>query len=178
MNSKYSFVTKTAAQHMLSALTRGLVIPLALFGALAGASTASASVQSNHSGTICKNYNAAEATLIDYINATGTRSVKVGVTDVICPLTRNTNNVNGALITVGIEHIGAQTTSCLATSHDSLGRLLFSSPVALFPGQGLHTFVFNLTGAGKSTASSNYSVFCTIPGNQKGIINSVNITEQ
>jgi len=157
------------------ALARRLVLPLVLLASLAAAPMASA-VVTNHSGTICKNYNAGEANQIDYIT-NGTRSYMSSTTYVICPLTRNTSNSNGAYVYVDVTHYGTQTTNCTALSHSDRGAFL-ASISQTWTGSGFHEFTINLTGAGKSNAWSDYSVLCTIPGNSQGVVHGVDLSEQ
>lgn len=163
---------------MQSVLTRGLALAIGMFGFLAAAPTAYAWTITNHSGAICNNYYAGEATLIEH-NPNGTRSVKTsGTTGVTCPLTRNTSNSNGAWVYVDVSHIfGTQTTTCSAYSHNYLGQLL-AVATQTWLGSGFHEFQFNLTGVGKSDAWSDYSVFCAIPGNRNVAVNGVDLNEQ
>src|SRR5262245_59948912 len=101
---------------MKSAITRGLVLVLVLLGFLAVVPLASAQ-RTNHAGTICKNYKAEDAALIEY-DVAGIRSLKTSDTNIICPLVRNTSNSNnGAFIHVDVSHTGTQTTSCTAYSY-------------------------------------------------------------
>src|SRR5262245_44945918 len=113
---------------MKSAITRGLGLAIVAIGFLAAAPMASAQI-TNHSGVICKNYNAGEVTLIDYLT-NGTRSYKTSSTSIICPLTRDARvpaNTNGALINVYVTHTGTQTTTCTGYSHRDLGTFLASA---------------------------------------------------
>jgi hypothetical protein len=159
---------------MKSVLTSVLGLSLILLGALAAAPTAHA-VIADHSGTICKNYNASEATLIDYLT-NGARSFKASATSVICPLARNTSNGNGAWVYVDITHTGTQTTSCTAYSYNLNGAFLASASQT-WTGSGFHEFALNLTGAGKSNSWSNYSVLCTIPGSSAGLVYDIDLSE-
>jgi hypothetical protein len=160
---------------MKSVLTPVLGFSLMLLGVLAAAPTAHA-VTVDYAGSICTNYNAAEATLIDYF-PNGARSYKTSETSVICPLARYTNNANGAWVYVDINHTDTQTTRCTAYSHNFDGtRLGFVS--ASWTGSGFHEIALNLTGAGMSTAWSNYSVLCSIPGTRKGMVYGIALYEQ
>jgi hypothetical protein len=159
-----------------SIITRSFVLPTVLLGGLAAAPLASAAVATNHSGTICKNYNASQAIVIDFL-ASGTRSLVGATTSVICPLTRNTANTNGARVYVDIKHTGSRTTRCTAYSYREDGALLASTSQS-WSGSGFHEITLNLVGAGKSTNYSDYSVLCTIPGNRNGIIMGVDLLEQ
>ena len=160
---------------MKLATTRSLVLAIVMLGLLAAAPMAYA-VATNHSGAICKNYNAGEVTLIDYL-ISGTRSFKTSATNIICPLTRNTSNGNGAWVYVDVFHNGTQTTTCAAYSINTNGSLLaaVSQP---WTGSGSHKFAIDLTGTGKSNSWSDYSVLCTIPGDSRGVIHGVDLNEQ
>lgn len=129
---------------------------------------------SNHSGTICKNYNASEATKIDYITG-GTRSVKTSATEVICPLVRSTTNSDGATAYVDIIHSGSRTTTCSLWSHDYNGAYL-GAISDTWTGSGFHEFALYL-GSGKSAYWSDYSVACTIPGNVNGAVTGIDLVE-
>ena len=164
---------------MQSAITRRLILAIILLGFLAVAPMASAQqVVTNHSGTICKNYNAGEVSYIDYL-FNGTRVVTTtSPTAIICPLTRNTANVQGAMVHVDVTHNGNQTTTCLAfSSNIGGGTLLASGSEPPWTGSGSHRFNINLVGPGKSSVWSDYSVLCTIPGNAGGVINGVDLYE-
>ena len=174
-----SYLTRkeTATMRMKSAITCALVLPLVLLGFLAAVPPASAGIVTNHSGTICKNYNANEVTYIDYFTK-GTRSLKASATQVICPLTRSTQNTNGAWVYVDVLHNGTQTTTCTAYSYSDTGSLLESTSLTFPPFSNSKEFPLNLTGAAKSSLWSDYSVLCTIPGNGNGVVMGVDLNEQ
>ncbi|TAL43066.1 MAG: hypothetical protein EPN89_16465 [Methylovulum sp.] len=153
-----------------------IVLPAILIGELALVSPVSAGVISNHSGTICTNYNAKDVTKIDRYSY-GTRSLKTSATTVVCPLTRNTSSSYGAYVYVDIYHASYATTKCTAFSYDEDGYLLTSTSAG-WTGGGLHEFSLNLTGLGSSSSFSDYSVVCSIPGGGAGIIQGVDLSEQ
>ena len=162
---------------MKSVVTRGLGLAIVALGFLAAAPMASAQI-TNHSGTICKNFNAGEATLIDYF-ANGTRSLGASPTSIICPLTRDARvpaNTNGALITVYVTHTGTQTTTCTGYSHRDPGTPLANATQSS-TGSGSRLIQLDLRGTGKSSPGSDYSVLCTIPGNSNGVVHSVDVLE-
>ena len=176
--SVHSLTHKEATTMRLkSALTRGgLVLPLVLLGLLAAAPMVSAAEWTDHSGTVCKNYNAGEVSYVDYFT-NGTRIVtKTTPTAVICPLSRNTTGTNGAYIYVHITHSGTQTTACTAYSYSLNGTPLAAGSGSA-TGSGRLLLGLNLYGAGKSAALSNYSVYCTIPGSGNGVLNTVDVYE-
>jgi len=158
-----------------SIITRSFALLMFLVS-LAAAPYAGAAVITNHSATICKNYNGNEAGFVDY-SANGIRSIKGSPQQIICPLTRNTSNSGGAWVYVNIRHNNFRTTRCTAYSYDKTGNLRASVNQA-WTGVGLHEFQFNLLGFGKSGPWSDYSVLCTIPGNNNSILYSVDLWEQ
>jgi hypothetical protein len=163
---------------MQAVLTRALALAIGLLGFLAAAPMAYAvgAVITNHSGTICKSSSPGEATLIEH-SANGTRSVKTSRTSVICPLTRNASQNFGSYVYVDVAHTSTQTTTCTAYSFSYTGSLR-ASQTQTWSGSGFHEFVFNLVGPYKSDAWSDYSVFCSIPGNRNGVIYGVDLNEQ
>jgi hypothetical protein len=165
---------ETNPMHLKVTLTRGLMLAITLLTSLAVAPLA-AEVLSDHSGTICKNYFPGDANLIGY-GWWGTYSAKTSDTYVICPLTRNTGNRNGAVVYVDVRHNNTQTTTCAAASVDFDGMFL-ASAIQTWTGSGLHEFGLNLAGYGKSGPWSHYIVYCLIPGNYSSNVQSVNLVE-
>ena len=166
---------ETAIMSITSAITRKLAWSLALLGFLAVAPMAQAAAITDESGTICKNYNAGQATLVDYF-PNATRNLATYSLPVICPVARNTSDTNGAYVYIDINHYGTQTTYCTAYSVNYNGTYLASGS-ANWTGAGFHEFAISLYGAGKSNAWSNYSVLCTIPGNGSGLLYDVDLYE-
>src|SRR6266487_5876651 len=107
---------------MKSAITRSLVLAIVMLGFLAGAPMAYAQI-TNHSGLFCTYSNTSEVTFVEHF-MNGTRNTKTSAIKVICPLTRNTSNGNGANVYVDVTHTGTQTINCQADSYDFQGRLL------------------------------------------------------
>lgn len=172
---------ETTHIRLKAALTRGLVLPVLLLALLAAAPVA-AEVLSNHSGAICKNMNAADVAKVEH-SSRGIQSVAVSPpglrleTWIICPLTRNTGNRNGAMVYVEIWHYGSQTTRCYAESldYDSYNVLAWTS--GSWTGEGFHEFALNLAGYGKSGPWSHYVVSCGIPADSTGRVASINLIE-
>lgn len=135
---------------------------------------ATASILTNHSGTICKNYNDGEADRIEYL-AKGTRSVKAGATQIICPLAREFSyDVGyGTVVYVDLQHTGNQKTTCTVYSHNSNGSLL-ESYTGSSTGSGSREIVFYLDDA---YSWSDLAVLCTIPGSRKAIIMGVDLEQ-
>jgi hypothetical protein len=162
---------------MKSTITLGIALAAGTLGSLGAAPQALAVPYTNTSGTICKNDNAGEANFIDYVEGKGTRSRKNGRTEVICPLTRDTQNSDGAFVYVDLIHNGNRTTTCTAFSYNYTGSLLASNS-ATFTGAGFSELSIDLNGFGKSNPSSDYSVRCVIPGNSQGVILGVDLEER
>jgi hypothetical protein len=155
---------------MKSSITLGLVVAL---GSLGIASTAHAT-NANHSGTICKNYNAGQVTDIDYL-ASGTRNLNASPRSVICPLVRSPNSSNNVAVYVDGFHSGTQTTTCTLYSYDYNGTF-----------KGSNSFTQTSTGswdrylsvpAGQGPYWGAASVLCTIPGSAQGIIYNVDVVQ-
>jgi hypothetical protein len=165
----------TVPRRVRAALVRGLVLPLILFGVLAAAPWAGAGEWTDHSGTICKNYNAGEVGYIDYF-VNGTRSLSSTGTSLICPLTRNTTGTYGAYFYVNVTHSGTQTTYCSAYSHRYDGAYIASNS-GNWTGSGSGLIGISLYGANYSDTLSNYSVLCYVPGSGAGVLNTVDFYE-
>jgi len=130
----------------------------------------------NHSGTICQEYDVGQANTMDRF-AYATRTSRVGSTYVVCPLTRDTTNGNGAYAYVDVYHTAAATTSCTLYSYSYTGTLLASNSLS-WTGTGFHEFYLNAIGAGKSNTYSDYAVLCYIPGSYVGQVRGVDLGEQ
>ena len=146
---------------------------------LAPASMASASVWSNHPGSICN------STIGRYVNnfaysfpSSGIMRVVSGNVGVTCPLVRRTLNSNGANIYVDVSHGGTQTTTCYAYSNRGGGYYL-ASAYGTWTGSGIGSIRLALTGAGKSDWTSDYSVQCVLPyGSYSGVVTGIHLDEQ
>lgn len=154
-----------------------MIVGSLFFAANINAAGTSPAVITNHSGVVCKNYNDHDVTFIDYLT-NGTRSSKTSATQIICGLTRNTSNSNGAYVYVDLNHSVSATTTCTAYSYEYTGTLKAASTSVTWTGVGFHESLLNLTGASKSSAWSDYVVLCTIPGNFVGTIRGVDLYEQ
>jgi hypothetical protein len=150
---------------------------VALLASLASAPMASAGVWSNHSGNICKGMNDGFDSFL-YSGPVGTGTFKTSGEMVIsCPLVRRTSNTNGAGIFVDVYHAGWQTTRYVARSYRPGGSALASTDVS-WAGSGIGSVFLNLAGPGKSSFSSDYSVYCYIPLNLKGYVSGVHLDER
>jgi len=152
----------------------GMAVTTGLIVALTGTPEAMAGTISNHSGTICKNYDGGQANYMDYY-AYGARSTKSGTTYVICPLVRSTTRAYGAYAYVDIKHSAGARTSCTLYSYGWNGNLLGSNSQT-WTGSGVHEFSLYL-GSGKSNTWSDYAVLCTIPGPYTGLIMGIDLSE-
>jgi len=160
---------ETTPMHLRSAHLRGFVLATLLLGLVLAAPMASAAGWADHAGTICKNYDAGDVSRIDYL-VNGTRSLSPNpYTYVICPLTRNTSNTNGAYFYVYVS--GNLQTSCTAYSYEYNGGILASNSAS---GTGL--LGISLSGPGNSSPYSNYSVLCYLPANTS-VLNTVDVYE-
>jgi len=158
---------------MKSANTLGITSVVFVLSTL-GVPAVHASTVTNNSGTICKNYNAADATKVGFW-ANGTKSVATTPTKVICPLRRSTTNEDGAMVYVDVKHSVNATTSCTLYSYEWTGALLGSvSSSETF--SGFREFVLWL-GSGKSNGWSDYSLVCTIPPSGRGVLMGVDLVE-
>jgi hypothetical protein len=167
---------ETTTMRMKSVLTRALVLSIAMLGALAAAPMAYAQI-TNHSGVFCTYSNTSEEIFIEHLT-NGIRNSKTSATSVICPLTRNASNSNGAYVYVDVTHTGTQTISCYANSYNYDGTLIARVPSGNKTFSGFQEIVLNLSGAGKSNAWSDYSVSCFIAGNSNATIHGVDLSEQ
>lgn len=160
---------ETTPRRLTLAPLRSAILATLLLGLMMAAPMASAGEWTDHSGTICKNYNASEVGYIDYF-VNGMRSLSPSYTYVICPLTRNTTGTSGAFFYVYVT--GGLPTTCTAYSYEYNGGLLASNSSS---GTGL--LGISLFGPGNSTVLSNYSVFCSLPGNGASVLHTVDIFE-
>lgn len=155
---------------LISTCFRTFVLATFLLGMAIAAPTASAAEWTNHSGTVCKNYNASEVSYIDYFS-NGTRNLSTSATTtVICPLSRNTTGTYGAYFYVHVS--GSQSTTCTAYSHTYDGMLLASTS-----NSGIGEIPLDLYGFGNSNTYSNYSVLCDLPANRLAVLNTVDLYE-
>ena len=160
---------------MKSTTRFGFAMVLALFSFFGFNQTAQAATYSHHSGTICKNYNAGEATLIDYLDY-GARVTSSYGTSVICPLVRATTNSAGATADVDVYTSSNQYVSCTFTSYNYASNTPLGSVSASWTGTGFHEFGLYLP-SGSSTFWSTYSVRCYLPGNYSGVLKDVDLIE-
>jgi hypothetical protein len=154
---------------MKTALSLGLSLTLGTFSLLSLASNAYA-VNTNNSGTSCKNYNAAQVADIDYL-PNGTRNLNASSRYVICPIVRSPAST-GTAVSVYVDGFAAagRTISCTLYSYDYNGTFLGSQS---FPTARTGTFDQYLSVAGHYWG--NASVLCLLPASAGGIIYDVDV---
>jgi hypothetical protein len=156
---------------MKISLALGLALPLATFALMGGVPNTAHAANANHSGTICKNYDAAEALDIDYLTS-GTRNLNASPRYVICPLVAAaTSNSTTKVHVDGVAYPG-QTIFCTLTSFDNQGHFLGSKS---FPSAQTGTFDVKLSVP--SNSSSALSVLCLLPPSGQGVIYDIDVVQ-
>lgn len=155
---------------MKSVYGLGLAATLSAIASFCLSSNAYA-VNANHSGTVCKNYNAAQATDIDYLT-NGTRNLNASSRYVICPITRSPTSTNQVSVYVDGFAASGKTISCTLYSYDYNGTFIGSQS---FPTPRTGTFDQYLSVAGRYW--SNASVLCLLPASAGGIIYGVEVVQ-
>jgi hypothetical protein len=155
---------------MKPALALSLTVALGALGSI-GVPVNAYAVNANHSGTICKNYNAGQVMDIDYLTS-GTRNLNVNSRYIICPIVRSPTSNNRLAVYVDGIHYGTRTTTCTLYSYDYTGAF-----------QGSQSFTF--TGSGNfdrylsvpSTYWAAGSVLCNIPGSATGVLRDIDVVQ-
>jgi hypothetical protein len=155
---------------MKSAFVLGFTLAVGALGSL-GLSGNAYAVNANHSGTICKNYNAAEATDIDYLPS-GTRNLNANPRYVICPIVRSPTSTNQVNVYVDGFASAGHTVSCTLYSYDFNGTFLGTQSFPA-PRTGVFDQYLSVPGA----YWSNASVLCYLPGSATGIIYDVDVVQ-
>jgi len=155
---------------MKSAYGFGVFVAISAFASFGLCSNAYA-VNANHSGTVCKNYNASQVTDIDYL-PNGTRNLNASARYVICPITRSPTSTNQVSVYIDGFASSGNTVSCTLYSYDYNGTFLGSQS---FPTPRTGTFDQHLAVAGSYWG--NASVLCLLPGNAGGIIYGVEVVQ-
>jgi hypothetical protein len=156
---------------MKISLALGLALPLATFALMGGAPNTAHAANANHSGTICKNYNAAEATDIDYLT-NGTRNLNANPRFVICPLVVAATTNSSTKVHVDGFAFPGQTIFCTLYSYDNEGHFLGSKS---FPSAQTGTFDVKLSVP--SNSSSALSVLCELPPSAQGVIYDIDVVQ-
>jgi hypothetical protein len=139
---------------------------------MGGVPTTAHAANGNHSGTICKNYNAGQALDIDYL-ANGTRNLASSPRFVICPLvTAGTGSLNTNLFVDGYAAPG-QTIFCTVYSYSYKGAFLGSKS---FPSAMTGTFDVYLS-VPDGTVWGGLSVLCELPPSGQGVIYDINVEQ-
>jgi hypothetical protein len=134
---------------------------------LSGLSSKAYALESNISGTYCRNYNAAEALDIDYLTG-GVRNLNANPRYVICPvvLAPSTPPYTIAVSVQGETFYGA-TITCTLITYDWNGSYLGSQS---FPPQS-GSFSQSLSTSG--TLESTSSLLCALPGSAQGVLQNM-----
>jgi len=157
---------------MKISLALGLAVTLGTSALMGAVPNTAHAANGNHSGTICKNYNAGQVKDIDYLT-NGTRNLNSSSRFVICPLvTAGTGNANMSVFVDGYANSG-QTITCTLYSYDFHGNFLGakSFPSALTGKFDVYLSVPNGTIWGGS------SVLCLLPGSAQGVIYDVDVVQ-
>jgi len=156
---------------MKISLAFGLAFTLGTIALLGGVPNTAHAVNANTSGTICRNYNAAEVTDIDYLTV-GTRNLNASPRYVICPLVSAA--IGNAATGVYVDGFAAsgRTISCTLFSYDYHGNLLGSNS---FPSAMSGQFDVYLSVPG--TYYGGLSVLCLLPPSTQGIIYDIDIVQ-
>jgi hypothetical protein len=150
----------------------GLALTFETFALMGGAPNTAHAADANHSGTVCKNYNAAEVKDIDYLTY-GTRNLNARPRYVVCPLV-TTPPASGAPTPIYVNGFAAsvQTISCSLYSYDVYGNIL-----------GINSFPSAMTGAINVylNVPVNYAatadLLCLLPPSGTGVIYDVNVVQ-
>jgi hypothetical protein len=156
---------------MKSSLAFGLALTLGTFALTGGVPNTAHAANANHSGTICKNYNAAEALDIDYLTG-GTRNLNAVSRYVICPLvTAASKNASTKVHVDGFASSG-QTIFCTLYSYDNQGRFQGSKSFS-----SAKTGAFDVQLSVPSNSASALSVLCLLPPSTQGIIYDIDVVQ-
>ena len=131
-------------------------------------------VNANHSGTICKNYNASQVGDIDYLPS-GTRNLNASARSIICPIVRAPTSTNSIAVYVDGYHYGTQTTTCTLYSYNYNGTYLGSTSFTQ-TGTGAFDRYLSLPSA-QAPYYAAASLLCTIPGGANGIIYDIDVIQ-
>jgi hypothetical protein len=151
---------------MKISLALGLAVTLGTSALMGGVPNTAHASAANHSGTICKNYNAPEAMDIDYLT-NGARNLNVNSRFVICPLVTSGNSTTKVHVD-GFAASG-QTIFCTLDSYDNQGNFLGSASSPSATGK----FDFHLSVPSKSSGA--LSVLCLLPPLAQGIIYDLDV---
>ncbi len=157
---------------MKISLALGLALSLGTFALMGGVPNAAHAANGNHSGTICKNYNAGQVKDIDYL-VNGTRNLNSSSRFVICPLvTAGTGNANLGVFVDGFAASG-QTITCTLYSYSFQGNFLGAKS---FPSAMTGRFDVYLS-VPNGTIWGGSSVLCLLPPSGQGVINDVDVVQ-
>ena len=156
---------------MKISLALGLALPLGMVALMGGVPNTAHAANANHSGTICKNYDASEALDIDYLTG-GARNLNANSRYVICPLVAAATTSSATKVHVDGFAASGQTILCSLFSYDNQGHFLgFQS----FPSAQTGTFAVKLKVF--SNSSSALSVLCLLPPSGQGVIYDIDVVQ-
>ena len=131
-------------------------------------------VNSNISGTACRNYNAAEATDIDYLT-NSVRNLNAAPRYVICPIVRSPTASNVVSIRVAGFTAPGTLISCTLTSYAIDGSTLgFQSFTVQNP---FINVPFDQPLAAPGAFGGNATLLCLLPGNGGGVIYGIDVVQ-
>lgn len=156
---------------MKISLALGLALASGTYALIGGASNVAHAVNANHSGTICKNYNASQATDIDYLPY-GTRNLNSSTRFVICPLvTSGNSNATAAVFVDGYAAAG-QTINCTLYSYNYKGAFLGATSFS-----SAQTGTFDIYLKVANNYYDGLSVLCSLPPSAQGIIYDFDVVQ-
>jgi hypothetical protein len=136
-----------------------------------GVSSKVYAVNLNIPGSACRNFNAAEATDIDYFGI-GVRNVNASTRTVVCPVVRSPTSTNTVSVFVDGMASSNTTISCALSSFNFddtfLGSQSFPAPLT-----GRFDQALNVPGA----FWSNAIVICDLPGRENGSIYDIDVVQ-
>lgn len=138
---------------------------------LAGVSSKVYAVDLNIPGSACRNFNAAEATDIDYFGI-GVRNVNASTRTVVCPVVRSPTSNNTVSVYVDGRSSSDTSISCVLSSFDFDDTFLGSQT---FPAPRTGTFDQALNVPGSFWSNAN--VICDLPGRLEGLIYDIDVVQ-
>jgi hypothetical protein len=160
---------------MKISLALGLSLTLGTFALVGAAPNTAHAVNATHSGTVCKNYNAAEAKDIDYLGS-GVRNVNASPRFVVCPLIRLPDSGGGIAPTAVSAYVtgfaaSGQTIACTMYGVDYSGNFLGSESTAPMTGQfGTVLYV-------PENIWSSADLVCELPASGNGLIYQIQVND-
>jgi hypothetical protein len=155
---------------MKISLALGLALTLGTSALVGGVPETAHAANANHSGTICKNYDAGEALDIDYLPG-GTRNLNANSRYVICPLVIAATTNSSTKVHVDGYAVAGQTIYCTLYSYDNQGNFLGSQS------SSAQTGTFDVKLKVSTNSSSALSVLCLLPPSAQGVIYDIDVAQ-